>query len=157
MAGLSLHSFLALRGGKIPYKLSPFVFYPPQVISKDGITSNILPEYVMAFQPPLVVHNVLPYSISVVLADSQAEQSVFTIGVGGFVEVYQFDMSRKIRMSIDTQVSTFHFLRILRCKSARLCHVWLLPLMVGWTLHMQRNESLPMADVSQLGVHCKDR
>ena len=75
-----------------------------QVISKDGITSNILPEYVMAFQPPLVVHNVLPHPISVTLADSQAEQSMFTIGVGGFVEVYQFDMSRKIRMSITTQV-----------------------------------------------------
>lgn len=61
----------------------------------------------MAFQPPLVVHNVLPHPISVTLADSQAEQSMFTIGVGGFVEVYQFDMSRKIRMSITTQVSTF--------------------------------------------------
>ena len=61
----------------------------------------------MCFQPPLVVHNVLPYPISVILADSanQAENSMFTIGVGGFVEVYQFDLSRKIRMSISMQVS----------------------------------------------------
>ena len=51
-----------------------------------------------------MVHNVLPHPITVILADNQAEQSMFTIGVGGFVEVYQFDMSRKIRMSINTQV-----------------------------------------------------
>ena len=77
-----------------------------QVFSKDGVASSGFPEYVMCFQPPLVVHNVLPYPITVILQDSsyQAEPSQFTIGVGGFVEVYQFDMSRKIRMSIKLEV-----------------------------------------------------
>lgn len=76
------------------------------MFSKDGVGSSGLPEYVMCFQPPLVVHNVLPYPITVILQDStyQAEPSQFTIGVGGFVEVYQFDMSRKIRMSIKLEV-----------------------------------------------------
>lgn len=61
----------------------------------------------LCFQPPLVVHNVLPYSITVTLVDAtcQNEPSVFTIGVGGFVEVYQFDMARKIRMSISMEVN----------------------------------------------------
>jgi len=81
----------------------PSPHLPPQVITKEGMASNVQPEYVLVFQPPLVVHNVLPHPITVILADSQAEQSTFTIGVGGFVEVYQFDMSRKIRMSINTQ------------------------------------------------------
>lgn len=84
----------------------PYQYYP-QVISKDGIASNILPEYVMTFHPPLLVHNILPHPVSVILADSQAEQSMFNIGVGGFVEVYQFDMSKKIRMSVNTQASCF--------------------------------------------------
>lgn len=73
-----------------------------QVFSKDGVASSGLPEYVMCFQPPLIVHNMLPYEIQVTLTDAstQAEPPIFTIGVGGFVEVYLFDMSRKIRMSM---------------------------------------------------------
>ena len=75
------------------------------MISKDGVQSNVLPEYVLVFQPPLIIHNVLPYPITVILADSSTQDPPsFIIGVGGFVEVYQFDMLRKIRMSINMTV-----------------------------------------------------
>lgn len=64
-----------------------------------------MPEYVMVFLPPLVVHNILPFPITVYLSDNQAEQSKFDIDVGGFVEVYQFDLARKIRMYLQMQVN----------------------------------------------------
>ena len=63
-----------------------------------------MPEYVMVFQPPLIIHNVLPFPVTVFLSESHAEQSKFEIDVGGFVEVYQFDLARKIRMSLQLQV-----------------------------------------------------
>jgi hypothetical protein len=61
----------------------------------------------MRFRPPLVISNKLPYDITVVLADtgSGLDAPVFQVGVGGSVEVYQFDMTRKIRMSVQLKVS----------------------------------------------------
>ena len=74
------------------------------MFSKEQVASSMMPEYVMVFQPPLIIHNVLPFPVTVFLSESQAEQSKFEIDVGGFVEVYQFDLARKIRMSLQLQV-----------------------------------------------------
>ncbi|KAK9808775.1 hypothetical protein WJX72_003363 [[Myrmecia] bisecta] len=76
-----------------------------KVCMKEGEVLKEQPEYVLRFQPPLVIHNVLPYEISITLFDStnQADPPTFTVGVGGSVEVYQFDMTKKIRMAIQMQ------------------------------------------------------
>ena len=36
-------------------------------------TAGHLPEYILRFQPPLVVHNVLPVPVFITLADSSAQ------------------------------------------------------------------------------------
>ena len=86
-----------------------------QVFSKEQVASSMMPEYVMVFLPPLVVHNVLPFPITVFLSEGQHEQSKFEIDVGGFVEVYQFDLARKIRMYLQLQVPHFSSNCILIC------------------------------------------
>ena len=77
-----------------------------QMSMKEGNIMNALPEYVLRFHPPLVIHNVLPYEIVITLADaaSQGEQPRIPIAVGASVEVYHFSMNRKIRMAVQMQV-----------------------------------------------------
>lgn len=73
---------------------------------KKGEIRNMLPEYVMSFHPPLIVQNLLPFEITVKLLSSKADKDPpsFTVGAGECLEVYQFDMSHKIRMHVDMQV-----------------------------------------------------
>ena len=73
---------------------------------KDGNILNSVPEYTMLFHPPLVIHNVLPYEITISLADSasQGKQPKISIPVGDSVEVYHFSMNQKIRMAVQMQV-----------------------------------------------------
>lgn len=75
---------------------------------KDGNILNALPEYVLRFHPPLVIHNVLPFEIIITLADSttQGDAPKIPIAVGDSVEVYHFSMNRKIRMAVQMQVGS---------------------------------------------------
>lgn len=60
----------------------------------------------MKFRPPLLIKNLLPFKIILVLADTTngLDAPVFEVGVGGSVEVHEFDMTRKIHMSIQLKV-----------------------------------------------------
>ncbi|KAK9809768.1 hypothetical protein WJX73_004442 [Symbiochloris irregularis] len=76
---------------------------------KEGNILQALPEYVLTFQPPLVIQNVLPYEIIVTLWDSASLKSEgslprIPIAVGASVEVYHFSMARKIRMELQMAV-----------------------------------------------------
>ena len=90
-----------------------------QLAIKDGEASSkdkeTLPEYVLRFHPPLVIHNFLPCPITVTLHDNRAggqhfqqqrEPITFSMSTGGYQEIYQLDMSRRIKMSVQMQVSS---------------------------------------------------
>ena len=90
-----------------------------QLAIKDGEASSkdkeTLPEYVLRFHPPLVIHNFLPCPITVTLHDNRAggqhfqqqrEPITFSMSAGGYQEIYQLDMSRRIKMSVQMQVSS---------------------------------------------------
>ena len=90
-----------------------------QLATKDGEASSkdkeTLPEYVLRFHPPLVIHNFLPCPITVTLHDNRAggqhfhqqrEPITFSMSTGGYQEIYQLDMSRRIKMSVQMQVSS---------------------------------------------------
>ena len=71
------------------------------------------PEYVLRFAPPLTISNLLPFDITVVVTDGPsvtgaADPATYHIGVGGRAEVYQFDLTRKLRMSVQMQVRPRH-------------------------------------------------
>jgi len=60
-----------------------------------------VPGFALRFQPPLTFHNCLPHAMSVTLTDSTGADAVmFTVPVGGSHPVYQFDLSRRIYMSL---------------------------------------------------------
>jgi hypothetical protein len=74
---------------------------------KDGDPEPLLPEYVMLFHPPLTLHNLLPFDAVFSLSDAaspSAQGPTFSVAAGGCVEVYQFDLTRKIRLAIQMQV-----------------------------------------------------
>ena len=90
-----------------------------QLAIKDGEASSkdkeTLPEYVLRFHPPLIIHNFLPCPITVTLHDNrgggqhflqQREPITFSMSTGGYQEIYQLDMSRRIKMSVQMQVSS---------------------------------------------------
>ena len=69
----------------------------------------------LRFHPPLVIHNFLPCPITVTLHDNRAggqhfqqqrEAITFSMSTGGYQEIYQLDMSRRIKMSVQMQVSS---------------------------------------------------
>lgn len=79
------------------------------MVTREGALTT-QPEYVLRFAPPLTISNLLPFDITVVVTDAPsvttaADPATFFIGVGGRAEVYQFDLTRKIRMSVRMQVS----------------------------------------------------
>ncbi len=79
-----------------------------QVVTREGALTT-QPEYVLRFAPPLTISNLLPFDITVVVTDAPSvttatDPATFFIGVGGRAEVYQFDLTRKIRMSVRMQV-----------------------------------------------------
>lgn len=85
-----------------------------QVVTREGALIT-QPEYVLRFAPPLTISNLLPFDIEVVVTDAASVSTAtdparFHIGVGGRAEVYQFDLTRKIRMSVCMQVGTPLFL-----------------------------------------------
>ena len=66
-----------------------------------------MPEYVLRFQPPLVIRNCLPFPLTLMLTDLKtvpADAPSFTLDVGASIDVHQFDMSRKVRMWVALQV-----------------------------------------------------
>ncbi len=63
-----------------------------------------MPEFTLSFQPPLTIRNCLPCEITITLTDSSARPQHFDVGVGGSIEVYSYDMSRKIHMAMQLQV-----------------------------------------------------
>lgn len=75
-----------------------------------------LPEYVLRFHAPIVMHNLLPYPVNVTLTDSRSSRSggvsaqvgSWNIRVGGSEDVYFFDLTKKLKMGIEMQVSTRH-------------------------------------------------
>ena len=72
-----------------------------------------LPEYVLRFHAPIVLHNLLPYPVTVTLTDARsnktggvaAQAGSWNIGVGGSEDVYFFDLTKKLKMGIEMQVS----------------------------------------------------
>lgn len=72
-----------------------------------------LPEYVLRFHAPIVLHNLLPYPLTVTLTDARSNKSggvpaqvgSWNIGVGGSEDVYFFDLTKKLKMGIEMQVS----------------------------------------------------
>lgn len=56
--------------------------FPPQVLTREGALMT-QPEYVLRFQPPLTISNLLPFDITVVITDRCASlwrESLFSIG-----------------------------------------------------------------------------
>ena len=88
-----------------------------QVATKEGEPATKqdegLPEYVLRFHAPIVMHNLLPYPVTVTLTDSRSSKSggvsaqvgSWSIRVGGSEDVYFFDLSKKLKMGIEMQVS----------------------------------------------------
>ena len=72
-----------------------------QASTKEALAPAI-PAFVLRFQPPLTFHNCLPHAISVTLFDSAggADAATFTVPIGGSHPVYQYDLSRRIYMSV---------------------------------------------------------
>ena len=91
---------------------------PPllQVATKQGGPATKqdegLPEYVLRFHPPIVLHNRLPYPINVTLTDTRssraggvaAQVDTWNIRMGGSQDVYTFDLTKKLKMGIEMQV-----------------------------------------------------
>lgn len=73
-----------------------------------------LPEYVLRFHAPIVLHNLLPYPVTVTLTDARSNKSggiaaqvgSWNIGVGRSEDVYFFDLTKKLKMGIEMQVSS---------------------------------------------------
>ncbi len=88
-----------------------------QVATKEGEPATKqdegLPEYVLRFHAPIVMHNLLPYPVTVTLTDSRSSKSggvsaqvgSWNIRVGGSEDVYFFDLSKKLKMGIEMEVS----------------------------------------------------
>lgn len=82
-----------------------------------------LPEYVLRFHAPIVLHNLLPYPVTVTLTDARSNKSggiaaqvgSWNIGVGRSEDVYFFDLTKKLKMGIEMQVSP-------PCPSPSCCH-----------------------------------
>ena len=72
-----------------------------------------LPEYVLRFHAPIVMHNLLPYPVTVTLTDARSSKSggvsahvgSWNIRVGGSEDVYFFDLTKKLKMGIEMQVT----------------------------------------------------
>eukprot|EP00884_Botryococcus_braunii_P017936 jgi/Botrbrau1/4826/Bobra.0325s0040.1 len=73
-----------------------------KVFNRESTGLDATALWIMRFRAPLVIKNLLPYKIIVVLADTTSglDAPVFEIGIGASADVYQFDMTRKIRLSI---------------------------------------------------------
>lgn len=80
-----------------------------QVFNRDSTGLDATSLWTMRFRSPLVIKNLLPYKIILVLADTTTglDAPVFEVGVGASVEVHEFDMTRKIRMSIQLKAWPF--------------------------------------------------
>lgn len=88
--------------------------------SKEGETTGKqdegLPEYVLKFHPPIVVHNLLPYPITVTLTDARSTKSggvaaqvgTWNIRVGDSEDVYFFDLTKKLKLGIEMKVRQWH-------------------------------------------------
>lgn len=61
-------------------------------------------EFSLLFQPPLTIRNCLPCEVTITLMDTNSLMQNLTIDVGSSVEVYSYDLSRKIQMSMQLQV-----------------------------------------------------
>lgn len=74
------------------------------------------------------MHNLLPYPVTVTLTDSRSSRSggvsaqvgSWNIGVGGSEDVYFFDLTKKLKMGIEMQVSMHTTL----CLSCCRCYCW---------------------------------
>ena len=78
-----------------------------QASTKEALAAaTAIPGFVLRFQPPLTFHNCLPYAISLTLFDSAggADATTFIVPVGGSHAVYQFDLSRRVYMSVTMMV-----------------------------------------------------
>ena len=75
--------------------------------ANDSLAAH--PEHCLAFYPPVVIHNVLPFEVQVFLQDhssaTEQERLCWTIPRGASQEVYNFDMVRKLKMHVHLKVS----------------------------------------------------
>ena len=73
-------------------------------LASGSLIQQSMPEFTLSFQPPLTIRNCLPCEISITLTDSSSKPQIFNVDVGGSVEVYCYDMSRKIHLAMQLQV-----------------------------------------------------
>lgn len=74
----------------------------PQAGSREGAQAAAVPVFALRFQAPLTFHNCLPHALTLTLADSAggADAATFAVPAGGSHAVYQFDLGRRLSMSI---------------------------------------------------------
>ncbi len=74
--------------------------------ANDSLAAH--PEHCLAFFPPFIIHNVLPFEVEVFLQDhasaTEQERLSWTIPRGSSQEVYNFDMTRKLKMHVHLKV-----------------------------------------------------
>lgn len=74
--------------------------------ANDSLAAH--PEHCLAFYPPIIIHNVLPFEVEVFLQDhsnaTDLERQSWIIPRGESQEVYNFDMVRKLKMHVHLKV-----------------------------------------------------
>ena len=79
-----------------------------QMGANDSLAAH--PEHCLAFYPPIIIHNVLPFEVEVFLQDhstaTDLERQSWTIPRGESQEVYNFDMVRKLKMHVHLKVDS---------------------------------------------------
>ena len=77
--------------------------------ANDSLAAH--PEHCLAFFPPIIIHNVLPFEVEVFLQDhssaTEQERLSWSIPRGSSQEVYNFDMTRKLKMHVHLKVGKF--------------------------------------------------
>ncbi len=75
-----------------------------------------MPVFALRFQAPLTFHNCLPHALTLTLVDSAggADAATFAVPAGGSHAVYQFDLGRRLSMSIAMAARPARLLRASR-------------------------------------------
>lgn len=73
-----------------------------QTGSREDAPAAAVPAFTLRFQAPLTFHNCLPHAVTLTLLDSAggADAATFTVPAGGSHAEYQFDLSRRLAMSV---------------------------------------------------------
>lgn len=149
---MSAGSHLATLPASLPCGCSPTHDCRLQVAAKEGEPATKqdegLPEYVLRFHAPIVLHNLLPYPVTVTLTDARSSKSggvsaqvgSWNIGVGGSEDVYFFDLTKKLKMGLEMQVNFLALLNFGTHTPTRLSHP-LLDCLLVYPVHQCKQAS----------------